>query len=68
MQANESKKALPAQAFDVPEFCSAYRISRSHFYALIRDGLGPRLMKAGGRTLNSLEAARQWQVQCEKAA
>jgi len=44
-------------AFTVPEFCDAHRISRALFYIMLRDGRGPRLIKAGRRTLISAEAA-----------
>lgn len=60
--------APPALAFSVPEFCCTHRISRSHFYALLRNGLGPRLIQAGGRTLISVEAAAEWRSRCERAA
>ena len=46
--------------FTVPEFCKAHRISRAHFYHLLRHGKGPRIMKAGKRTLVSFEAAEEW--------
>lgn len=67
MQCNEARAAPPALAYNVPEFCCAHRISRSHFYALLRGGLGPRLMKVGGRTLISTEAAAEWRSRCEQA-
>lgn len=47
-------------ALAVPEFCRAHRISRAHFYELLKRGLGPRVMKVGARTLVSQEAASEW--------
>ena len=55
-------------AFSVPEFCEARRISRALFYLMLRDNRGPRLMKAGRRTLISREAAESWRREMEAAA
>lgn len=59
--------AAPA-AFSVAEFCEAQRISRTSFYKIVKRGSGPRLMRAGGRTLISHDAARDWQRALEQAA
>jgi hypothetical protein len=55
-------------AFTVVEFCTAYRISRALFYVLLRDGRGPRVMKAGNRTLISRDAADEWRRRLESEA
>ena len=55
-------------AYSVAEFCNQHCISRAHFYALRRDGRGPRIMKAGNRTLISHEAAEDWRRRMEVAA
>ncbi len=55
-------------ALSVREFCQAYGISRSHFYALLRQGCGPRVMRAGGRTLVSHESAHDWRELCERSS
>lgn len=49
-----------AHGYTIPEFCTQYRISKSMFYRLQRDGEGPELMKVGKRTIISHEAARAW--------
>jgi hypothetical protein len=54
-------------AFTVAEFCEAHRISRALLYLLIREGRGPRLMKAGRRTLIAVDAAADWRRQLEAA-
>ncbi len=51
---------VTAQAFSVDEFCAAHRICRANFYGLLKKGEGPRIMKVGGRTLISVEAAADW--------
>lgn len=51
----------------INEFCDDYRVSRTHFYALVKAGKGPRLMKIGRRTLISAEAANDWRRQVESA-
>ncbi len=49
----------------VPEFCQDNRISRSHLYNLLRQGKGPRIIKAGRRTLVTQEAAAEWRHRLE---
>jgi predicted DNA-binding transcriptional regulator AlpA len=46
--------------YDVESFCRAHRISRAHFYNLLKDRRGPRVMKIGRRTLITEEAAQRW--------
>ena len=46
--------------YDVPTFCARHRISRAMFYKLVKEGLGPQLMKVGARTLVSREAGTAW--------
>lgn len=55
------------QAYNVTEFCLAHGIGRAHFYALLKKGLGPRVMRAGRRTLVSVAAAQSWREQLEAA-
>lgn len=52
----------------VSDFCREHGISRGLFYNLLRDGEGPRIMKAGRRTLISQEAAEEWRHRMEAAA
>jgi predicted DNA-binding transcriptional regulator AlpA len=55
----------PTGALTIAEFCAAYRISRSTFYNLMRQHLGPDVMKVGSRTLVSIEAASDWHRRLE---
>jgi hypothetical protein len=64
---NELTAQIPPAVLTVPEFCEAHRISRWLFYSLQRKGLGPRLMRAGGRTLISVDAAADWRRNLEGA-
>ena len=53
--------------FTVAEFCFAHGdISRSFFYKLVNQGIGPRLLKVGKRTLITAESAAEWRVEMEK--
>ena len=52
--------------YTVDTFCGAHNISRSHFYDLVREGLGPRLMRRTGRTIISGEAAADWRREMEE--
>ncbi len=54
-------------AFSVAEFCREHGISRGLFYNMLREGRGPRVIKAGRRTLISHEAAEDWRRRMEGA-
>ncbi len=54
-------------ALSVAEFCREHGISRGLFYSLLREGRGPRVIKAGRRTLISQEAAEDWRRRMEGA-
>jgi predicted DNA-binding transcriptional regulator AlpA len=51
---------MEKQALSIPEFCAAHGLSRSFYFILRKDGLGPREMRVGGRVLISREAAADW--------
>src|SRR5262245_25805143 len=56
-------------AFSIPDFCRLHGgISEAFFHKLVRDGLGPALMKVGARTMVSIEAAAAWRREREAAA
>ncbi len=55
-------------AFKIPEFCVAYRISRSLYYSLRREGRGPRTMTLRGSQRISHEAAEEWRRRMEAEA
>ena len=57
---NTSAQANGPLAFSIGEFCAAHRISTDFYFKLARQGLGPTIMKVGGRTLISQEAAADW--------
>ncbi len=52
-------------AFSVREFCEVYGISRSLFYAMIKEGQGPVTMKVRGRRLVSRQSAADWRRRME---
>jgi len=52
-------------AYSVAEFCRQHGISRGLFYNLLREGHGPRVIKAGRRTLISSKAAEEWRQRME---
>ncbi|HMO48161.1 MAG TPA: hypothetical protein PKB14_19310 [Rubrivivax sp.] len=53
-------------AATVAQFCADHNISRTHFYALVKLGKGPRMMKVGRRTLIGAEAAAAWRARMEE--
>jgi hypothetical protein len=63
-----SPAPIAVAAYSIPEFCFAHRISVDHYFKLQRLRLGPDVMKAGTRTLISVEAAARWREQREAAA
>lgn len=56
---------MEKQALSIPEFCAAHGLSRSFYFLLRKDGLGPREMRVGGRVLISCEAASDWRRERE---
>jgi len=54
-------------AYSLAEFATRHSISKSHLFDLMRSGLGPRVIKAGRRSLISAEAAADWRKQMEVA-
>jgi hypothetical protein len=57
----------PRATSTVSQFCDDHNISRTHFYELLKQGLGPRLMKVGRRTLITAEAGAAWRSAMEAA-
>jgi hypothetical protein len=47
-------------AFSIPEWAERNRVSVSLYHKLQKEGLGPRVMRVGKRTLISAEADAQW--------
>jgi hypothetical protein len=62
------RASAPRQAFSIPEFCDAHRISESYYYELKLAGLGPVEMKVGRRRIISAEAASEWRRAREATA
>ncbi len=57
-----------ADAYSIAEFCRRHAISESFYFQLQATGLGPRVMRIGGRVLISREAAQRWRKTRERAA
>ena len=64
----QSHSSIDRVAYSVDEFAHAHGFSRAHAYNLIRDGLGPKLMRVGRRTLISKEQAEAWRRRMEAEA
>ncbi len=58
---------IARKAFDILEFCEAYRVGRSTAYDEIREGR-LKIFKVGKLTRIGVEAAENWRRQREKAA
>jgi hypothetical protein len=59
---------VPLFAMSIPQFCTSHNISEGFFYKLKKQGLSPREMKIGTRTLITLEAAASWRAEREAAS
>jgi len=53
-------------AFSIGDFCRRHDISPSFYHKLVAQGLGPRTLKLGSRTLITREAARAWRRRHER--
>lgn len=56
---------MQKSAFSPAQFCDQHGIARTTFYALLKEGRGPRTFKVGRRTLISVEAACDWRRRME---
>ena len=61
----KKKEPVDKKTYTIPEFCDVHNISCSTLYKLLKAGLGPRIMKAGRRTLISFKAAEDWRIRLE---
>ena len=67
-KAKEQKTAgIARKAFDILEFCEAYRVGRSTTYEEMRTGR-LKIFKVGKLTRISVEAAENWRRQQEEVA
>ena len=64
MDRNETTR----DALSVAEFCTRNSLGRSTFYALLKRGEGPRIIRIGRRTLISARAAEEWRQKYEDSA
>ena len=58
----------PIGAMSIGQFARSHGISIDTYFRMARDGDGPKVMKAGARTLISVEAAEAWRRAREAAA
>lgn len=49
-----------AEAYSIPEFCEAHRISESMYYKIRKEGQGPREARALTKVIITKEAAADW--------
>ena len=53
--------------YSVEEFLTAYGLSRTLFYSLIKKKQAPKMMHVGRRRLISIEAAEEWRKKMENS-
>jgi hypothetical protein len=47
-------------AYDITEFCAAYRVSRAKLYLLWKEGIGPDRKRIGRKTIITVAAVEAW--------
>jgi predicted DNA-binding transcriptional regulator AlpA len=57
---------IEKQSYSVFQFTKANNLSRATFYNLAKQGLAPKTMKVGRRTLITAEAAAEWRARMEQ--
>jgi len=63
----QDSKQPKKDVYTVEEFCRLVRIGRTLYYKLIKQKLGPRIMKLGERSVRiSHEAAVNWMKKMER--
>ena len=67
-QPKSAEPEVPRAAFTIKEFCEAHRLSEAMYFKLRNAGLGPREMRAMRKVTISVEAAKEWRREREKAA
>ena len=67
MSLENSPRQPHRRAYSVAEFCEAHSLSVPMFYKMQNRGEGPAVLKAGARTLISVEAADRWRRDRERA-
>ena len=60
--------AADRAAYSIPEWAKRNGISVSMYHKIQKQGLGPRIMRVGSRTLISREADEQWRREREAAS
>ena len=71
--AKPRKRAVKAKAprgpgadFSIDEWCAKRRITKPHFYELMKLGLAPKTMKLGRRRTITPQADAEWQATRER--
>jgi len=67
-KAEANQSPTPQLALNILQFCDAHDISEGFYYKMKKQGLGPREMKLGSRTLITFEAAADWRHEREIAS
>lgn len=67
MRIDNTPEVIP-ETYTVETFCKSHNISRAFFYALRKQGKGPRVAKLGTRTIITREAASNWRAALDAAA
>ena len=64
----KARSSVALSAYSIEQFCQAHGISIDLYFKMQRQGLGPKTMKVGARTLINIEAAAAWRRSRELAS
>jgi hypothetical protein len=56
----KTRSTVALSAYSIEQFCDAHGISTDLYFKMQRQGLGPKTMRVGSRTLISVESAAEW--------
>jgi hypothetical protein len=59
---------VPPAVYNVPRFCDAHEISRTHLYKLWSEGRGPKFFRLGDERRITCEAAAEWRAMMMESA
>ncbi|ACA21157.1 Prophage CP4-57 regulatory [Methylobacterium sp. 4-46] len=48
------------RSLTIPDWCERHKVSRAHFYNLLKAGKAPRIMKIGAAVRITEDADREW--------
>jgi len=61
-RARRKRADVETAVYNIPRFCDAHEISRTHLYKLWSEGRGPKFFRLGDERRITVEAAAEWRA------